>query len=188
MTIKELERSISDYGTDIYSFCKYLTGNTADADDLYQDTFLLAMEQVERLDEKGNVKSYLLSASVKLWHNKVRKKAWRNRIAGELALGPEEQEVIAADDGQTAEEVYLIAEQRRKIREEIRSLPDHHRVVVLLHYMQGLGIDEIGKLLSIPPGTVKSRLHQARKRLRKTKLIQEVLTDGYLCGVEIKKG
>ncbi|MDE6529544.1 MAG: RNA polymerase sigma factor [Lachnospiraceae bacterium] len=172
MTIKELEQCISDYGKDIYSFCKYLTKNSADADDLYQDTFLLAMEQVERLNEKDNVKGYLLSAAVKIWHNKIRKKAWRSRITGGYLLELEKQEIVAVDVGQTAEEVYLAAEQRRKIRKEIENLPDHYRIVVLLYYMQGLGIDEIGRLLSIPAGTVKSRLHQARKKLRR-KLVKE---------------
>lgn len=167
MTIRKLEQWISDYGKDIYSFCKYLTRNSADADDLYQDTFLLAMEQVERLDEKDNVKGYLISVAVKIWHNRIRKKSWRNRIAGEILLEPEKQETVTADNEQAAEETFLAAEERRKIREEIERLPDHQRVVVLLHYMQGLGVDEIGRLLSIPAGTVKSRLHQARKRLQK---------------------
>lgn len=40
MTIQELEQFIATYGTDIYSFCVYLTGNRPEAEELYQDTFL----------------------------------------------------------------------------------------------------------------------------------------------------
>ena len=49
MTKQELEWCISEYGRDIYSFCKYLTGNGPEADDLYQDTFLTAVEVLQKI-------------------------------------------------------------------------------------------------------------------------------------------
>ena len=47
MTIQELEQFIATYGTDIYSFCVYLTGNRPEAEELYQDTFLKTLEKTE---------------------------------------------------------------------------------------------------------------------------------------------
>ena len=44
MTIEEIEQSIASYGEDVFRFCCYLTGNRSSAEDLYQDTFLKAME------------------------------------------------------------------------------------------------------------------------------------------------
>ena len=50
MTEQELEMCISQYGKDIYSFCKYLTGDSQEAEDLYQDTFLKVVELKEKID------------------------------------------------------------------------------------------------------------------------------------------
>lgn len=57
----ELERIIDSYGNSIYSFCNKLTNNKTDADDLYQQTFLKALEICEKIDENKNVKAFLIS-------------------------------------------------------------------------------------------------------------------------------
>lgn len=81
MTKQELELCINEYGKDIYSFCKYLTYNEQEADDLYQDTFFMAVELKEKIEYRENPKSYLLSITLRIWQNKKRKFAWRKRIA-----------------------------------------------------------------------------------------------------------
>ena len=67
MTDFELEQFITEYGADIYSFCCCLTGSRQEADDLYQETFLRAVEKRKVLDAAGNPKSYVLSVAVRLW-------------------------------------------------------------------------------------------------------------------------
>ena len=54
------------------------------------------------------------------------------------------------------------------LRQAIRKLPADHRVVLTLHYLDGLSVREIARALDIPSGTVKSRLHNARNILRET--------------------
>lgn len=56
MTIQELEQFIATYGTDIYSFCVYLTGNRPEAEELYQDTFLKTLELLDKIQKDGNPK------------------------------------------------------------------------------------------------------------------------------------
>lgn len=75
MTDLELEQCIAEYGADIYSFCCCLTGRRQEADDLYQETFLRAVEKQKVLDAEENPKSYLLSIAVLLWKNQRRKAA-----------------------------------------------------------------------------------------------------------------
>ena len=81
MTVFELEQCIQEYGKEVYSFCLHLTGVREWADELYQDTFLTAMEHITQLhnDAGANPKSYLLSVAIRLWKNKRRKAAWRKR-------------------------------------------------------------------------------------------------------------
>lgn len=81
MTIQELEQFIATYGTDIYSFCVYLTGNRPEAEELYQDTFLKTLELLDKIQKDGNPKSYLLSVAIRIWKNRNRKINCRNSIA-----------------------------------------------------------------------------------------------------------
>ena len=89
MTKTKLENCIWEYGRDIYSFCRSLTLNLQEADDLYQDTFLKAMELIHDIDCEKNPKSYLISIALRLWKNKKRKYAWRNRIANVFSMTDE---------------------------------------------------------------------------------------------------
>src|SRR5204863_8844292 len=58
------------------------------------------------------------------------------------------------------------AEQRERIRRGLDALPEHHRAIIMLSDLEGLSYREIAEVLDIPMGTVMSRLHNARKRLR----------------------
>ena len=87
MTKIELETCIETYGRDIYSFCRQLTKSTLEADELYQDTFLKAVELNASIRSDHNPKSFLLSVAIRIWKNKRRKFAWRNRIAARCLAG-----------------------------------------------------------------------------------------------------
>lgn len=170
MTVFELEQCIAAYGTEIYSFCLHLTGVRERADELYQDTFLVAMEHIGQLhnDAGANPKSYLLSVAIRLWKNKRRKAAWRSRIAPEQSMDAPGGDVLGADAELTEsiETEVLQAEERRCVRRAVSDLPEKYRIVILLFYMEELSIEEISAVQNIPKGTVKSRLHQARKLLK----------------------
>ena len=66
MTKQELTECIDTYGRDIYSFCRHMTGNVQEAEELYQDTWLKTVELLESIDSTGNVKSYCLTVALRL--------------------------------------------------------------------------------------------------------------------------
>ena len=163
----ELEQCIQEYGRDIYSLCKYLTCNVQDADELYQDTFLKAVELHWKIDGQDNPKSYLLSIAVNLWKNRRRKEAWRNRIASVASLTEEQEENLTGGVEISPEETYLVNEEMQIVRSAVDKLPEKLKVCVLLFYMEDLSVAQVAKTLKLPEGTVKSRLYQARKLLEK---------------------
>ena len=167
MTKQELEMCIDDYGKDIYSFCKHLTNKTLEADDLYQDTFLMAVELKEKIEYGNNPKSYLLSVTLRLWKNKKRKFAWRKRIADVQSLTDERDADIYESAEPSLEERIAIKEKEEAIRMAVNRLPEKLKIVVLLFYMEDLRAAQIAETMKIPIGTVLSRLHQARKILKK---------------------
>ena len=81
MNIKELEDCIYTYCKDIFALCKQLTSSHYEAEELYQDTFLKAIELKSKTNEQHNPRSNLASITIRLWNNKRRKYAWRQRIA-----------------------------------------------------------------------------------------------------------
>ena len=167
MTKLELEQCIKEYGRDIYSFCKHLTCNRQDADDLYQDTFLKAMELQEKLMWQDNPKSYLLSVTVRLWKNRRRKVAWRNRIVPVVSLTEKQDVEPVCEMKSSPEEAYLAEEEKRLVQGAVDKLPEKLKICILLFYMEQLSVVQIAKVLHLPEGTVKSRLYQARKILEK---------------------
>lgn len=166
MKLETLETCIEVYGTEVYSFCRYLTRSPQEADDLYQDTFLKLLEIREQLKFERNPKGYLLSVAVHIWTNKKRKLARRQRITGpaipleEMTIEPEAREA-------TPEEQLLQKEQRERVQQAVYALPEKYRLPVLLFYMEGQKIPEIAGILKLPESTVKTRLRRARMQLEK---------------------
>lgn len=65
------------------------------------------------------------------------------------------------------DEVFAQEERRRAVHEALAALDEKHRVVAVLYYLQEFSVSEIAEITGVPPGTVKSRLHYARKHLER---------------------
>lgn len=162
----QLEQCIHAYGKDIYTFCSQITGNRQEAEDLYQDTFLKAMELEEKIDYDRNPRSYLVSVALRIWKNRRRKSAWRQRIAGTCALTEERAKGGAQWQERSAEEIVLKRELDEQVKKAVNELSEKYRIPVYLYYTLQLSVEEISNVMKIPQGTVKSRLHKARILLK----------------------
>ena len=164
MNKQSLEHYIEAYGTDIYSFCIRLTQNLEQAEELYQDTFL-AMCEKEDWKEEGNVKSYLLGITIKLWQNRKRKFVWRKRIAAEIPLS-KEQGLEAFSTDENLEQHMVSKEEQEAVWKAVYKLPEQLRIVILLYYMEDFKVAEIAEKLSLSISNVKSKLMRARRYLK----------------------
>lgn len=161
---KTMEKYIKEYGKAVYSFCLYATHRKEDADDLYQQTFLTAFEKGD-IDESKNPKSYLITIAANIKNNQMRKYMWRKRIVNTEAAADEEILMIA-DEAMPVDEKIARDDEVARIRKFVKKLPDKYRDVILMFYMEEMNEAEIYKALSIPKGTVKSRLNKARALLK----------------------
>lgn len=165
MTTEELNQLITDYGRYVYSFCCNLTGNSIEADDLYQDTILKAVELRHRLDSSGNPKSFLMGISVKIWQNHKKKYAVRQNIIQMEELNENlMQDVDSIHNEPEAEAIRK--ETVNAVRMEIKRLPEKLQTVLYMYYTGEMSVEDISRELHIPKGTVKSRLHKGRKLLK----------------------
>lgn len=166
MNMIQLEQCINDYGKEVYAFCSQLTRNPQEAEELYQDTFLKATELREQIKYEQNPKSYLISIALRIWKNRKRKYAWRKRIAGTQQLV--EENVAEEDMGRmdSPEELFLQAELKEQVKRAVEQLEEKYRVPVYLYYTLQFSVSQIGAIMKLPTGTVKSRLYKARKILK----------------------
>lgn len=166
MTIQILEQIIEQYGKDIYSFCLRLTGQKEAAEELYQDVWLMALKQIDVLEEDKNIRSFLLSVAISRWHNQKRKYAWRKRIVPNIEYVDEmvNQQAEEKEEGLSR---FLNKERNEVVKAAVAKLKDRYRIPIMLFYMEEMTIKEIADLLQIPQGTVKSRLNYAKKLLKK---------------------
>lgn len=120
--------------------------------DIVQDTFERLQYIKQDFDQqKGTMKAFLFQIAYRLMINKLnRRKKWRTLFP---FLVPTESRRLSADEKLTVQEAIL-------------QLPEKQRAVILLVYYHDLPQEEIAQILSIPLGTVKSRLHNAIKTLK----------------------
>lgn len=171
MNLKELDRLIELYGKYIYSFCLNLTGQKAEADDLYQETFLKAVEHLEKINRESNPKAYFIAVAAGIYRNNRKKYAIRYRIAPMEPLSEQIPETVASKE-QSPEEQMIVQERKEEIKKAALRLPEKLRVVLYMYYTAQMTVDEIAGALKIPKGTVKSRLHKARNSMK------QILEDG----------
>lgn len=165
MTTEELNQLITDYGKYVYNFCCNLTGNSTEADDLYQDTLLKAVELRHKLDSSGNPKSFLMGISVKIWQNHKKKYAIRQNIIQMEELNENLMQDVGGMQNQPEAEA-IRKETIHAIRMEIKRLPEKIQTVLYMYYTAQMSIEDIGRAIHIPKGTVKSRLHKGRKLMK----------------------
>lgn len=94
MNAREIETCMDEFGTDIYRFCLKLCMDKTDAEDLYQQTFLKALETDLPLDRQKNPKALFFSVAHNLWKSDRRKQARRNKIAPCRSLDDETAAIL----------------------------------------------------------------------------------------------
>ena len=160
---KTAEKLVQDYGVRLYGFCRKLAFLQADADDIYQQTFLRILVMPGEVDVENNPAGFLMSIAARIWHDEVKKYARRNRI---FPVHSGQGEIHSVSDEALTETLVLKKEAKDEVLNAVQSLSDTLRIPVLLFYMGDLSTSEIANTLRVPQGTIKSRLHQARKILK----------------------
>ena len=159
------ERLVRPHFDRLYRLAWRLTGSKAEAEDLFQDLLIKAYGKLDELVDLREPGSWLCRVMYNLFIDERRRFA-RRRLhlvdEGELSgdglaglPGPDDTDY----DSQRIEKI-------KRLDAALRQLSDEHRIVVLLHDTEGYKMTEIQELTGVPVGTIKSRLHRARSRLR----------------------
>lgn len=134
--------------------------------DVAQEAFVRAWQALPTFRGQSAFYTWLFRIVVNVATDRVRQRAARGRAFGTDPVPEEEWERVAMDPAEGPEDAARRAEERERIRHALAALPEHHRTIIMLSDLEGLSYREIAEVLDIPMGTVMSRLHNARKRLR----------------------
>jgi RNA polymerase sigma-70 factor (ECF subfamily) len=130
------------------------TGNSEDADDLLQETWVRVARSARSFDPTRRFRSWLYGIATNLARDLFRRRGTRERALRELAMKPRMESEVGPID-------------RGKLHERVSQLPERMRAVLILRYFEGMNESEMAETLEIPRGTVKSRLHSALCELRR---------------------
>lgn len=152
------EKLIAEHSALLSGLCMSLCKNAVDAQDLYQETWLKILGSDFVYREENSFRTYLMRVCVNAYRDIYRARKHR----AELWLDDEKQKYIEnIPDKAFPEEDYAY------LYDAIGRLSYKHRTALTLFYFRDMTESEMAKVLGIPEGTVKSRIHNAKKALRK---------------------
>ena len=174
---------VSAYEGKIYNLSLRYLGNREDAMDASQEVFLRVFRFLPGFQEESGFSTWIYRIGVNVCKDMLAKRAKRGELSLEL---PDEEEdyrtAEVADSRYDPEAIVEQADLRESLAEAIGQLPQQQREMIVLRDIQGLSYEEIGQVLSLEAGTVKSRLSRARENLRK-----KLLQSGNIFGVSPSK-
>jgi RNA polymerase sigma-70 factor (ECF subfamily) len=149
----------------LYNLAHWLTGNRSEAEDLVQETYAKALRGFKSFQEGTNFRA---------WVFRIMRNTFLTSRSGLMArntswLEDEETdgELITAHT-ETPEALLLRHEDQQSVVDALESLPAQYREIILLSEIEEFSYREIAEILSLPIGTVMSRLHRAKNALRQT--------------------
>jgi RNA polymerase sigma-70 factor (ECF subfamily) len=163
-----MEIMIERYKTPLYRFCHHLTSNKYDCEDLFQETWVRVVKNINSFDQDKNFETWLCTIAVNCYKDRYRRsKRWLNRIKDYFTNEDKEQEMEnAASLDPSPEEQIVAVEMRESLREQINKLDDIYKLPIILFYFKNMCHNDISEVLGIPVGTVKSRLNTGRSKLK----------------------
>lgn len=156
-----IEEYISEYSADLSSFCVYLCRNTCDAEDLFQETWYRAIKSFKRYKTSKPFDRWLFTICANIYKDNAKLSYNKKRYT---FISEEEQTrflMSIPDVGEDERDEFCV------LHAAIEDLSPKLRAALTLYYFKDYSVSEISDILKIPEGTVKSRLNQARRLIKR---------------------
>jgi RNA polymerase sigma-70 factor (ECF subfamily) len=150
---------VAVYRSAVYRVTYQILGNAEDAEDAMQETWVTVSQRLSMLKDPSCFGSWLYRVAA---NTAIRKRQQRSTYHGAI-----QEFAQAVAPGETPLTEGMTAKYRASIPVAMETLSNKDRLTITLHYFGNMGIVQVADLLGIPVGTVKSRLHHARQKMRK---------------------
>lgn len=157
-----VERLVREYETAVFRLALSIVGDAAEANEITQETFIAALKSLRSYEERKSFKAWLYTIALNHARSHLRKRKILERLrsAASALFKIENQKRTLPEDR------VIETEEEAALWNELNKLDERHRIVIVLRYFHELPVTEIAETLALPEGTVHSRLHTARERLR----------------------
>lgn len=163
------EALVRKYGPYVYNIAYRMSGNDADAKDLAQEAFIRVFRAFRRIDPAASLEAWLYRIVANLYIDLLRKHP-KGRVESlhDPVPTPQGGEVLREFPAPAGGDPEAVFDQKldATVQQALLALPRDLRMVVVLSDIEGFAYEEIAQMLRVPLGTVKSRLHRARKILQ----------------------
>src|SRR5215470_6079664 len=149
----------------LYNFARWLAHNETDAEDLVQDTYLKALRSFASFKPGTNFRAWMFKILKNTFLSSCSKLERRMTVAMD---SEDEDEAESTVDSNTPETILLNRANSQLVWNAVEHLPVHYRETLLLCDVEEMSYREIAEILSIPLGTVMSRLARARRAVRES--------------------
>lgn len=155
---------VNAYKAKVFNMAYSLTRNIETADDLAQEVFIKAYVALPKFREKSSFGTWLYRIAI----NRIKDHLRKGNPAKHIPFEETMSDHTAQEDEIVQRERQMEQQQKSQlIHESLGMLPEKYRLIISLRDIQGFAYEELARILNISPGTVDSRLHRARKMLRK---------------------
>jgi len=158
-----IELFVRQYETDVFRLALSIVGDQAEANEITQETFLSALKSFRLYQEKNSLRAWLYTIALNHSRSHLRKQKILERLRTAVTTVFQLEE---RHKQRSPEDVFIQDEKEAAIWNELNKLDERHRTVVVLRYFHDLSISEISEILAVNEGTIHSRLHTARERLK----------------------
>ena len=160
----QTENLIRTYGDEILRLLYLYVKDVEAAKDLFQDTFVKVHLRLKDFRNESNIKTWITRIAINTAKDYL-KSAWNTKV-GSVAEYDSEHEIEIVDKSPGVEEAVVKKDTAKAVRHAVMELKEEYRDVVVCMYFLQMSVDETARELSVPPGTVKSRLSRARAALK----------------------
>ncbi len=157
-----IEVFVRQHETDVFRLTLSILQDPSEAHEATQDTFIAALKVLSKYQEKSSLQAWLFTIAVNASRSRLRKRKVLEKLRNALTVVFQ----FETQKQPTLEESVIQNEKETAIWNALNELDEKHRMVMVLRYFQDLSSREIAEILSLSEGTVHSRLHTARERLR----------------------
>lgn len=157
-----IEMFVRQYETSVFRLALSIVGDSAEANEITQETFLSALRSLPKYEEKRSLKAWLYTIALNYSRSHLRKRKILERLKTTLTGIFQ----LEAQKQASPEDAMITNEKEAAVWTSLNELDERYRIVIILRYFHELSIAEIAEILGISEGTIHSRLHNAREKLR----------------------
>jgi RNA polymerase sigma-70 factor (ECF subfamily) len=157
-----IELLVRQYQTGVFRLALSIVGDAAEANEIMQETFISALRSLPSYREERSFKAWLYRITLNHSRSHLRKRKSLTRLGNmlKMVLQVETQTQVLPEDAM------IQNEKEDLLWNSLNQLDERFRTVVVLRYFHELSISEISEIISVNEGTIHSRLHTAREKLR----------------------